>query len=367
MKRQILCWLHAALLVLMSSTAQAHKASDAYLQIDADTGALTVRLDVALRDLDAALPLDANQDGVLTWGEVKAQDAPLRQLLSGNLALERDGKKCPLVWQPFALEERSDGTYLVAQSAQHCGTAGNAVMARYALLRDIDATHRAIVTARQHGKTFTRILDPRSGQAAMIGDQSVAQAFRSFVADGVHHILIGYDHIAFLLILLLPMLLAVKSSGLGATLRQTVGTITAFTIAHSITLALAAFAIVDPPSVWVELAIAVTILLAALNNLKKFLPGPPAGMAFAFGLIHGFGFAGALREAALPQDAFVAALLGFNVGVELGQLMIVTVWVGVVLGLQRLTRSRATMAWSMRGGSMAVSLLAGVWIVQRLP
>ncbi len=359
--------LQAALLVLMSSSAQAHKASDAYLNIDADAGALIVRLDVALRDLDAALPLDADRDGLLTWGEIKAQDAALRKLLSDNLALQRDGEKCPLVWQAFALQDRSDGSYLVAQSAQHCGTAGNAVTARYHLLRDVDATHRAIVTATQGGKTLTRILDPRSEQAALIGDQSTAQAFLSFVTDGVHHILIGYDHIAFLLILLLPMLLAAKDNGLRAALRQTIGTITAFTLAHSITLALAAFEIVDPPSVWVELAIAITILLAALNNLKKFLPGPPAGIAFVFGLIHGFGFAGALREAALPQDAFVAALLGFNAGVELGQLMIVAVWVGLVLGMQRLMRSRTAMAWSMRGGSAAVSLLAGVWIVQRLP
>ncbi len=364
-------FLTIASLTLWPQLAYSHKPSDAYLNIDTTAGPLRVRLDVALRDLDALVPLDVNGDGQLTWGEIKTNEAALRTVLSENLHLTRQEKACSLVWQAFALEKRSDGIYLVAQSAQHCGQSGQPIAVRYQLLRDIDATHRAILTAKlnqaESNQIISRILDPNEEKAVLIDELSSTAAFVSFVKDGIHHILIGYDHVVFLLILLSPLLLSAKAQGIQVAIGKITGTVTAFTVAHSITLALAVLEILDPPSIWVELSIAVTIFLAALNNIKKFLPGPPAVIAFTFGLIHGFGFAGALREAALPQTAFGWALLGFNVGVELGQLLIVAIWLILVLLFKKFVHSSLVMSWSVRSSSAAVMVLATVWIIQRIP
>jgi HupE / UreJ protein len=139
--------------------------------------------------------------------------------------------------------------------------------------------------------------------------------------------------------------------------------VTAFTLAHSITLSLAALGLISLPSRLVESAIAASVIVAALSNLRGAVEGRRWIMAFIFGLIHGFGFASVLADLGLPQGALVLALVGFNVGVELGQLAIVLVFLPVAFWLRS---TRFYQVGVLRVGSIIVALLAAWWLVQRL-
>jgi hypothetical protein len=139
--------------------------------------------------------------------------------------------------------------------------------------------------------------------------------------------------------------------------------VTAFTIAHSITLSLAALSVVSLPSRLVESTIALSVVLAALNNLKPVVAGRRWAVAFGFGLIHGFGFASVLADLGLPRDALVLALVGFNLGVEAGQLAIVGLFLPVAYGLRRTWVYRRMI---FAGGSALIALLAAVWMAERV-
>jgi hypothetical protein len=389
--------LHRALLTLLAFLAplvHAHKPSDAYLFVNSDSNRelIEVRLDVALRDLHLLLPLDNNGDGKLTWGELKSHRAALTALLDQHLQLQRGRSECHVDWQgqpgSFALQDRSDGSYLSLHGLSRCGdsVASQTLAVRYSLLRNEDATHRLIATTTHDGIMSSRVVDPGSDATASLTDMSSTQAFGSFVLDGMHHIAMGYDHIAFLLVLLLGVTLLSTYASLQ--IRSALCIVTAFTIAHSLTLTLAATGWVRLPATAVELAIAATVVLAALNNLRKFIPGPPAVVAFSFGLVHGFGFAEVLREAALPRDSFAWALAGFNVGIEIGQAAIVMLWFAAAgtaaYALNALRRVRqgerasstvvkadvmssATQLRLIQFGSLSVAGVALYWFVERLP
>jgi hypothetical protein len=189
-----------------------------------------------------------------------------------------------------------------------------------------------------------------------------------FVREGVLHILTGYDHVLFLLCLLLPSVMRRTPAGwrpvdtLSQAVWPVVGIVSAFTVAHSITLALAATRVVSLPSSFIEPAIAVTIILAALDNVWPIFPVRRVVVTFCFGLIHGFGFAGVLAELNLPTVDFAWALLQFNVGLELGQLLIV---VGVTALLFLLRQRSQYRGLVIRGGSLAAMLVGALWLIER--
>ena len=197
--------------------------------------------------------------------------------------------------------------------------------------------------------------------------------FAAYVQQGVWHIWSGTDHILFLMALLLPAVL-VRVDGrwlpvttFRAALIAVVKTVTAFTVAHSITLTLAALGYIHAPSRLVESAIAASVLIAALNNVVPLFKSHSVLdrawlMAFVFGLVHGLGFANVLFELGLPRQTLLLALVGFNVGVELGQLAIVAVFLPTAFALRGTTLyARAV----MQAGSAVVMLLAAVWFVER--
>jgi len=184
----------------------------------------------------------------------------------------------------------------------------------------------------------------------------------------VWHIWLGYDHILFLVSLLLPAVL-VRREGRWQSVPDFSGAfwdvarvVTAFTLAHSITLTLAALGVVALPSRWVESAIALSVVLAALNNVFPIVERGRWIAAFAFGLLHGFGFAGALQDLGLPTGSLALSLAGFNIGVELGQLAIVAAFLPVAFAF------RSTFAYRrvvLAGGSAVIVAIAGVWLAER--
>lgn len=368
-------WLLAMLLcnawLGVMPSAHAHKPSDSYLTLNVDGSRIDVQWDIALRDLDFALDLDANRDDRLTWGEVRMRHADIAALALRALALSTDGAACTPQAVSHALDRHSDGAYAVLRFVAACPADVGRIGVSYRLFADLDPTHRGIVRAQAAANApRTLVLAPDGAVATLdlsAGGSALA-GFSTFVASGVHHILIGWDHLAFLLALLLPAVFRredgrwVPSNSLRASVAQTVQIVTAFTIAHSITLALAALQWVSLPSRLVEAAIAASVAVAALNNVVPLIRHRLWQMAFGFGLIHGFGFASALADAGLQGTSIALGLLGFNLGVELGQLGVVA----IVLPLCWWLRSTR---FYIRAAVPALSVLlaaAGVvWFVER--
>jgi len=402
--------LVAVLLVAASACAHAHKASDAYLALEVDGAAVEARVDIALRDLDRDLDLDADADDRLSWKEVRTRWPAIAALAREGIRLAADGRACHARDddEPPALATHSDGRYAVLRLHWDCPAPISHLAVDYRLFARTDPTHRGIArVGRQGAATASQlaVLSPGAGAhrftlpaaavatstaspapvpvpadvpdaapsaaAAAPADDAPA-AFAGFVREGVHHILIGYDHILFLLSLLLPAVWIRERAPRGAAawrpaadlrgaLANVFKVVTAFTVAHSITLGLSVFDVVDPPSRWIESLIAASVVLAALNNLWPVIAEARWKLTFVFGLVHGFGFASALKDAGLAQGALVAPLVGFNLGVEIGQLCIVA----LVLPLAWSLRGTRTYRGAFAGGSLAIAAVAALWFVQR--
>ena len=367
----------ALLLVLAcaATLAQAHKPSDSYLTLRADAGSaeVTVRWDIALRDLDYVLQLDRDNNGALTWGEVRQRADEITAYATGHLQLGADAAPCR--WRstaPLMLDKHSDGTYAVLSLVASCPALSEQLPVHYDLLFDVDPSHRGLVQWIAPGASASQALifgTESARQALRFAAPSAWQTLRQYIVDGVWHIWIGYDHILFLLALLLPAVLLRRDNqwqgvdSLRRAVTEVLKVVTAFTLAHSITLSLAALGLISLPSRLVESAIAASVVVAALNNLRGKAESRRWVMAFAFGLIHGFGFASVLADLGLPQQALVLALVGFNLGVELGQLAIVAVFLPLAFALRHTAFYRTGV---LRVGSVLVALLAGYWLAQRL-
>jgi hypothetical protein len=236
-------------------------------------------------------------------------------------------------------------------------------------LFDIDPQHRGLLNLSHTGGTRTAVFGPESAkQSFELKQVSRIAQFLQYLREGIWHIWIGFDHILFLLSLLLPAVL-VRRDGrwqsapdFRAAFIDVARIVTAFTIAHSITLTLAALHIVSLPSRWVESAIALSVVLAALNNVFPVVERGRWIAAFAFGLLHGFGFAGALSDLGLPTGSLALSLAGFNLGVETGQLAIVAIFLPVAFALRTTVAYRRVV---LAGGSALIVAIAGVWLVER--
>jgi hypothetical protein len=374
-------------LLAYQTAALAHKPSDSYLTLSATSSVqptnqqpqgltVAVRWDIALRDLDYVLQLDRDGNGELTWGETRQREADIIRLASSGLQIKGDNLPCPwAVAAPMALDKHSDGTYAVLSFIATCATQLKVLSVQYNLFFDVDPSHRGLVQwlaptatgVEPQAQALVFSID-NATQALALVNGGWWQTLRQYAIDGIWHIWIGYDHILFLLSLLLPAVLIRRNNDwepaqtLSRSAIETLKVVTAFTLAHSVTLSLAALQIISLPSRLIESVIAASVVLAALNNLRGTVDKLRWVMAFVFGLIHGFGFASVLADLGLPQNALVFALIGFNGGVELGQLAIVAVFLPLAFWLRATPFYRKGV---MTGGSLIVALLASWWLIQR--
>jgi hypothetical protein len=361
--------------LLLQSLAWAHKPSDSYLTMRATPGSnnVTVRWDIALRDLDYVLQLDRDGNGELTWGEVRQRSEDITRLATSHLQLSSSDQAC--AWDtasPMALDKHSDGTYAVLSLVARCGNLAGGLKTRYSMLFDVDPSHRGLVQWLAPGYDNAQALvfgAESAEQALALQPPSAMQTLKQYLLDGMGHIWAGYDHILFLLSLLLPAVLVRRdgkweaSPSLWGSFKEVLKVVTAFTVSHSITLTLAAMQIISLPSRLVESAIAASVIFAALNNLRGTIEKRLWVMALAFGLIHGFGFASVLADLGLPTNALVLALIGFNGGVEVGQLCIVAVFLPVAYSIRATQFYRVGV---LKGGSVLVALMASWWLAQRM-
>jgi hypothetical protein len=378
MRRLLLCCM---LLCCAAAQAWAHKPSDSYLTLRIDGQRIDGQWDIALRDLDYALGLDSDGDGQLTWDEVREHHAQIAIYALARLALSvapsADGgaastegrAACTITAGQQLLDNHTDGAYTVLRFYALCPRAPEALHVGYRLFADTDPQHKGLLRIEYAGASSSAILGAdQPDQLLALAQPSRLEQFGAYVKHGAWHIWIGYDHILFLLSLLLPAVLVWRDHAwreapdFRSVAVDVLKTVSAFTLAHSVTLSLAALQLVSLPSRLVESVIAASVIAAALNNLAPIVRERRWVGAFVFGLVHGFGFASVLGDLGLPQDALLLSLVGFNVGVELGQLAIVAAFLPLAFAL------RAT--WIYRrvvflGGSALIALAATMWLSER--
>ena len=358
----------ARLLCLFASSAlaagaQAHPAPFSYLDLNLDAERTAGTL--VIHDFDAAYELGLPEpQALLEPGLARARADELVAILGERLRIVADGEKAALQWQPLeVLPERASlrFAFTLPDGARPAHVEIDAVLFPY------DPVHQTFINVYENGRLERQaIIDASDSRFEHFAGTSQGRfaVVRTFVVSGVEHILIGPDHLLFLLGLLL----------LGGSLWRLATIVTAFTLGHSVTLSLAALDLVRVSSALVEPAIALSIVVVGVDNLlvrRRRVAEPRSAsvdlrpwLAAAFGLIHGFGFAAVLREVGLPPGVLGWSLAAFNIGVELGQLVVVAVAVALLAAVRRYD-----VVWAERFvvvGSVGVIAAGVYWFAERV-
>jgi hypothetical protein len=355
-------WLTCCIAI---SPAYAHSQSSSQMTLKTENGVpRALAVDVSLIDLLHWVDLDGDDDARVVWGEVLDAKHAILAFIADNVQVSAGIKPCRLAAREGALSmlSRDAAPSLRVALRVHCPRATEAEGFRlhYDLFFDGDPMHRALLRVTGEAGDSVHLLTADSRELRLAGISRFSGS-TGFVGEGFRHILSGYDHLLFLLLLILP---AAGAKGVRARLLRIGAIVTAFTVAHSITLAAAMTDALHLPAKPVEIAIAASIVVAALLNVAR--PGGHAlgwKIAFAFGLLHGFGFAGALAELSLDPNDLWATLLAFNIGIELGQLAIVAL---VLPALALISLSPGYQSRIVPSASLACAALGVMWTAARL-
>jgi hydrogenase/urease accessory protein HupE len=355
--RAAFVWFFA---VCIAATAQAHQVniSTARVELRPDR---SVAVQVALKGSDAdrltgTQIYDAQTD-LTDPATVAASAGPIAAYVNAHVSVaDIEGKECGR----GAPDVTSDGDGVIVRITFSCRDVAGDLVYHSTVLTATNKSARQVVLIGAGEDAPQALLDDTHSTLALSAQApSVWSTMQRYLVTGIEHIFLGYDHIAFLVAIVLW----------ARRLMPVIKVVTAFTIAHSITLSLAALQIVVIPSAIVEPAIAASIVFVAVENFFSRNVDGRWKVTFAFGLIHGFGFAGALQEMGLPANAVVPALAAFNIGVEIGQLAIVSIVVPALILLDRLFAADRTKparaAALVYALSSVITILGGYWFVTR--
>ena len=250
--------LFAAVLLLIALPVLAHKQSDSYLALSIDGISVEGRWDIALRDLDFVIGLDADANGELTWGETRRRAEVIREYAFSHLIVRgvdaANTGRCELAPERLLIDEHVDGAYAVLFFEGVCAPAPRRLQIDYSLLAGVDPNHRGLLQLRSNGMAQSHVLtNDGSGVAFDMLSPNRWRQFRSFVTEGIRHIWLGFDHLLFLMTLLLPSVVSRHRrqwharNGLRKSAVDILKVVTAFTLAHSLTLSLATLEIIAVP------------------------------------------------------------------------------------------------------------------------
>jgi HupE / UreJ protein len=350
-----ICWGLGLLIVLSLATpSQAHWADLAVADIQIRERDIDLNLTVPT-GLIAQFDDDKNKQ--LSDAEITIHQKDLQAFLNEKIRLTAAGQKSETLVIKTTIAKKLPSN-LIATPDNH-----SSLLLQYHWDKQIEQlqmhydlfipgvnTARCLAQIFRNGQVDNVVFTPDSQNAALI-DTPILQQISSFIKLGIEHIWTGYDHILFLISLLM----------LGGELGYLLKVVTAFSLSHSVTLFLAALNIISVPSRWVEIAIALSIAYIASENLWQKEPKARWQLAFAFGLIHGLGFSSALQELDLPRTNLVTSLASFSVGIELGQFAIV---LAVYFALAYLRK----FAWDLtirRIISAGVIVMSAIWVWER--
>jgi len=348
-----------ALLACRPAPAAAHPVPFSFLDLrigaDGVTGTLTVHVFDAAHELGIDPP-----ERLLEASTAASRAAALESLLASRLSLAAGDDPLLLAWGPLEVLPDKQSLRLPFTGFNRGQTRVRPPSVRLKVgLFPYDPRHQTFVNVYEDSALRQQVILDRSRapfeyfSGSPLGTLAVVQRF---VGAGIHHILIGPDHILFLIGLLL----------LGGSIRRLALVVTSFTVAHSITLSVAALTLFNPPPRVVEPLIALSIVYVGVDNLMVRGGGRDVRVwiAFAFGLVHGFGFASVLREMDLPPRALGWSLFAFNLGVEIGQLFVVVLIASALAALRH--RSEAVGRRIAFAGSLVVVVAGAFWFVQRV-
>lgn len=369
------------------SSAQAHQMSTAYLTLSQtqqnnnvnNPDSLQGQLQVRWFDLELVIGLDANADGELSWAEVNARIPAIKEFAFEHITISTTNKstkqRCNLtIADDIQTDMHFDEGYLVLSFQSDCllsDSSGkeNIIDINYSAIFDQDGDHKLLVNADLFKQHFSGVIDAQNHSFSIEPENNpILNVIRTYIYQGVLHIFKGTDHILFLCALLLTCVLQRRDKQWQAdpdtrkVLKHTAWIVTAFTLAHSITLTATAMDLIVPSSHWVEFGIALSVMLTALNNIWPLVLRL-GWITFGFGLLHGMGFAGVLGELGIAKEQKLLSVLSFNLGVEVGQLMILAV---VMPLLFFAAKRRWYQRFGMQTASAIIALIALQWCIERL-
>jgi hypothetical protein len=356
--RRVVTGLIALLACWWTTGALGHTGGTTFIALGDNSAGPSLIADLAVRDLHYDLGLDADGDARITFGEVESAAERIEQLMFQRLAVSAGGQSCRATSRaPLETAQRGDGPYVRLALTMACGE--GPVGLDYSRGFATDPAHRVLIAAADGSAAMLTESAP-----AWSGGESPRAMTLRFLRQGVLHLVGGYDHLAFLLALLIATVRVRRAqrARLACAAWSALGLISAFTLAHSFTLALAALGVVQVPAGPVEVVIALSVIVASLANLRR--PAPVHGwwLAFSFGLIHGLGFANALVELLNGQATWIA-LASFNAGIEIGQVVVAA---AVVPMLWWALRSPAVSRFGVPAASLLIAMVGAGWLLERL-
>ena len=354
-------WAIWAAIALWSTSLSAHEInlSTAHIELKPDR---TVSLEIALKGSDAdrvaGTRVFDQQSGQVNPARLAASRAAIAgYLVDHAVVYGADGTPC----KAGAAEIAPDQDGVTARLTWSCNEVGGDLIYRSTVLSDVDAGAKQVVVIGAERDAGQTLLDASQTEVRISAPPpSLVEVLRRYAEAGVEHIFLGYDHVAFLIAIVLW----------ARRLWPVIKIVTAFTVAHSITLSLAALQIVVIPSAVVEPAIAASIVYVAVENFFSRNVDRRWRDTFVFGLIHGFGFASALQEFGLPRGAVIPALGAFNIGVELGQVAVVGIVIPLLIGADFLIamlgdgkqKRAAELVYALSG---TIAVLGCYWLLER--
>ena len=350
--------------VLFAGAASAHTQSYGFLSVTLEGSFAKGRLELPIRDIDRLYDLDADRNRKITWGEFRRRETAIIAASLDRISIGAADAPCRLAGEPAMIDSHGGETYVVMPLHASCPPITGTLTIGYDLLFSADAQHRGLLAVTTNGVTRSFVMTPTERRISIDPARRAGIGqFLAFVMHGAHHIWIGYDHILFLLTLLIGTFAAGSSAiPVRDKIYAAVKVVTAFTLSHSLTLGLAAFGLVNIPAQLTESFIAVTITLAALNNVWPLVTRRLWLLALGFGLVHGLGFANALVDLGLPRESLLAALFAFNVGVELGQLAIVFAALPLIT---LATRQYSVRRLALPAANLGIAAVGALWFAER--
>lgn len=349
-------------IIFFSFSLNADVLRENYLTINTNNSNLEAILDFESDYLDKTIKTDLNNNEIVSWKELKSKKNEIIAYTLGHVKISSDGKECLPVVKDFVIHRLVEQSYIKLFMDFDCKSPQDTISIKYDLFFDIDSSEKLFITIDNNSSKKPWLLSSHKNSIDIdLKEESIWQSFINFVIEGIWHIWIGFDHILFLLMLLVFSVSKVDSK-YKEVLFEVLKIVTAFSIAHSITLVLSVLNIIEANMRWIEIFIAISVLVTALNNIFKVVKKDIWVIAFVFGLIHGFGFANVLKELILNSSTLTSTLLGFNLGVEIGQVAIVLV---VVPLLYYAKESRFYKNFFVYGISFLTAIVSLLWIYER--
>jgi hypothetical protein len=378
MRSTLLFALFLLLAGCIPAPAVGHSLGQSYIFMRIYADSIEVRVEMTVDDLDRVLNLGWSSERGVLRKEVGIHLERVLGYVRPRLHVGTGGRELPLRFVRYDLHDQDIADYILLHfMIDDLATLPEQLEVAFPVLFEIDSRHRNLLVIEHNWRTATfnqegnvaLIFGPSNPRQTLdLSSSSLLRGFVGFIRLGIWHIMIGIDHILFLLALIMPSVLRRHRRewepvpGFRPALLNVVAIVTCFTIAHSITLSLAALDLVRLPVRPVEAIIAASIAAAALYNLYPRIAVREWMIAFVFGLFHGFGFAYVLGDLNLERRYLVLSLLGFNLGVELGQIAIICLMFPVLF----LLRTRPVYLPILRYASVLLIVIAAFWFVERL-